>query len=121
LIKKNGNDYDTYNGMRLFNENPYDPSLCAAACDSQTEFDKNHLVDANGEYKPCNFFTSYVLTKNGVPLGTYCALYTQSWTEDYAVNTGYYYGSDEYKVICAASYEAKDPDSGKVAPKIDSE
>jgi len=101
--------------MRLFNEGPYDPSLCAAACESQTKFDKEHLVDANGEYKPCNFFTSYILTKNGVPLGTYCALYTQSWDESYAVNTGYYAGSDAYSVVCAASYSATTPDSGKIS------
>ncbi|KAG9191968.1 hypothetical protein G6011_10702 [Alternaria panax] len=118
LIKKNGQDYDTYNGMRLFNTNPYDPSLCAAACESQTKFDKEHLADANGEYKPCNFFTSYILTKNGVPLGTYCALYTQSWDSSFAVNTGYYYGEDEYSVICAASYDATKPDSGNVTPQI---
>jgi hypothetical protein len=115
LIKKGEQDYDTYNGMRLFNTNPYDPSLCAAACESQTKFDKEHLVDANGEYKPCNFFTSYILTKNGAPLGTYCALYTQAWDESYAVNTGYYYGDDEYSVICAASYTATTPDSGKIS------
>ncbi|KAH6872850.1 hypothetical protein BKA58DRAFT_401036 [Alternaria rosae] len=115
LIKKDNKDYDTYNGMRLFNSNPYDPSLCAAACESQTQFDKEHIVDANGEYKPCNFFTSYILTKNGVPLGTYCALYTQEWDSSYAVNTGYYYGEDEYSVICAASYTASTPDSGKIS------
>jgi hypothetical protein len=100
--------------MRLFNDGPFDPAVCAAACEAQTEFDKNHLVDSNGEYKPCNFFTSYILTKNGVPLGTYCALYTQSWDSSYATNTGYTSGSDEYKVVCAASYSATTPDSGKV-------
>ncbi|RAR00397.1 hypothetical protein DDE82_007308 [Stemphylium lycopersici] len=114
LIQKDGKDYDTYNGMRLFNTNPYDPSLCAAACEAQTEFDKQHIVDADGNYKPCNFFTSYVLTKNGVPLGTYCALYTQEWTKEYAVNTGYYYGDDVYKVICAAGYTASTIDDGNV-------
>ncbi|EAT80028.1 hypothetical protein HBI56_148780 [Parastagonospora nodorum] len=117
LIQKNGQDYDTYNGMRLFNDGPYDPKLCAAACDSQTAFDKEHLADVNGNYKPCNFFTSYILTKNGVPLGTYCALYTQYWGAEKAVNTGYYYGDDAYKVTCAASYTATTLDSGnKNAP-----
>jgi hypothetical protein len=100
--------------MRLFNDGPYDPALCAAACKSQTQFDKEHIVDANGEYKPCNFFNSYILTKNGVPLGTYCSLYTQSWDESYAVNTGYYYGDDVYAVAGSASYNATTPDSGKI-------
>lgn len=115
LIKKNGRDYNTYNGMRLFNTNPHDPSLCAAACKAQTEFDKKNLVDSNGEYKPCNFFTSYILIKNGDSLGTYCALYTQEWSPSYATNTGYSDGKDMYKVVCAASYTASKIDSGKLA------
>ncbi|EMD64827.1 hypothetical protein COCSADRAFT_189863 [Bipolaris sorokiniana ND90Pr] len=114
-ITKNNREYYTYNGMRLFNENPYDPSLCAAACEAQTAFDKEHLVDASGEYRPCNFFTSYILTQNDVPLGTYCALYTQTWGPEYATNTGYHWESDEYRTICAASYSLTAQDSGRIA------
>lgn len=106
------NGKDTYNGMRLFNENPYDPSLCAAACEAQTQFDREHLADANGNYKPCNFFTSYILTQNDVPLGTYCSLYTRSWDESYATNSGFQNGDDKFSVVCAASYEASTIDSG---------
>ncbi|KAF2994574.1 hypothetical protein E8E13_001039 [Curvularia kusanoi] len=108
------NGYDTYNGMRLFNDNPYDPSLCAAACQAQTDYDKAH-PDADGTWKPCNFFTSYILTQNGVPLGTYCSLYTRSWDSSYAVNTGYYSGSDEYDVIDVGSYEIINPSTGGTA------
>jgi hypothetical protein len=98
--------------MRLFNENPYDPTLCAAACEAQGKWDSEHHKE-DGTYKPCNFFTSYILTKNGAPLGTYCALYTDSWDDDkYAVNTGYYYGDDVYSVVCAAAYTASNPDIG---------
>lgn len=95
------NEADSYNGMRLFNNNPFDPSLCGAACEAQTQFKKDH---PEGNFKPCNFFTSYILTKNEVPLGTYCALYTQTWDSTYAVNTGYYDGNDAYKVRNAAGY-----------------
>ncbi|KAG9696892.1 hypothetical protein KCU95_g3973, partial [Aureobasidium melanogenum] len=105
--------YDTYTGMRLFNDNPYDPSLCAAACEAQTTYDVNHPA-SDGSYKTCNFFNSYVLTKNGVPLGTYCSFYTRTWDSSYAVNTGYYYGSDVYKVRNSASYAIGNP----VPPKI---
>lgn len=108
------NGYDTYNGMRLFNENPYDPALCAAACQAQTDYDKAH-PNSDGTYKPCNFFTSYILTQNEVPLGTYCTLYTRSWDSSYAVNTGYYYGSDKYDVINVASYEITNPSKGGIA------
>lgn len=96
--------YDTYNGMRLLNANPYDPSLCAAACKAQTDYDVRHKAK-DGSFKPCNFFTSYVLTKNDVPLGTYCSLYTEAWEPKYAVNTGYFSGKDVYKVKKAASYQ----------------
>ncbi|KAF2626483.1 hypothetical protein BU25DRAFT_343742 [Macroventuria anomochaeta] len=96
--------YDTYSGMKLFNDNPYDPALCAAACEAQTEYDVNHPAQ-DGSYKTCNFFTSYVLTKNDVPLGTYCSFYTRTWDSSYAVNTGYWYGDDKYSVRDAASYE----------------
>jgi hypothetical protein len=114
-VQKNGQDYDPYNGMRLFNDGPFDPSLCAAACEAQTAFDKEHLADANGQYKPCNFFNAYILTKNGVPLGTYCSFYTQSFDSTYAVNTGFGSGNDEYSVVCSASYSATVVDSGVIA------
>jgi len=95
--------HDTYAGMKLFNNNPYDPSLCAAACESQTAYNKKYPAK-DGSYKTCNFFTSYVLTQNDIPLGTYCAFYTRSWDPSYATNTGYYYGQDVYKVVYADSY-----------------
>lgn len=115
------NGYDTYNGMRLFNDNPYDPALCAAACKAQTEYDVGHPA-ADGSYKTCNFFTSYVLTKNDVPLGTYCALYTRSWGKEYAVNTGYWYGDDKYSIRNAASYAISIPkEPVKPAAKGDSQ
>lgn len=101
--------HDTYAGMKLFNNNPYDPSLCAAACESQTAYNKKYPAK-DGSYKTCNFFTSYVLTQNDVPLGTYCAFYTRSWDPSYATNTGYYYGDDVYKVVYADSYALTKPD-----------
>ncbi|KAL1598155.1 hypothetical protein SLS59_007165 [Nothophoma quercina] len=82
------NGYDTYNGMRLFNNNPYDPTLYAAACQAQTDYEKAH-PDADGKYEPCNFFNSYILTQNEVLLVTYCSLYTRTWDSSYATNTGF--------------------------------
>lgn len=101
--------YDTYNGFKLYNNNPYDPTLCAAACQAQTAYDKKHPAK-DGSYKVCNFFTSYILTKNEVPLGTYCSLYTRSWDETYAVNKGYKNGANTYVVRNAASYSISNPE-----------
>ncbi|KAJ4331916.1 hypothetical protein N0V87_008774 [Didymella glomerata] len=108
------NGYDTYNGMRLFNNNPYDPALCAAACQAQTDYEMAH-PDSNGKYKPCNFFNSYILTQNEVPLGTYCSLYTRTWDSSYATNTGFWYGDDKYDVINSASYDISSPSTGVIA------
>jgi hypothetical protein len=102
------NGYDTYAGMKLFNNNPYDPALCAAACKSQTSYNIAHPAK-DGSYKTCNFFTSYVLTQNDVPLGTYCALYSRSWDATYAVNKGYTANSGKYQVLYADSYAITNP------------
>jgi hypothetical protein len=109
------NGYDTYNGMKLYNEGPFDPTLCAAACQAQTVFDREHLVAADGTYKPCNFFTAYILTKNDVPQGTYCSFYTREWDSSYAVNTGYFWEQDVYSVKNTVAYTLTPLDSGKVA------
>lgn len=100
--------------MRLFNNGPYDPALCAAACQAQTEYEKAH-PGSNGKYKPCNFFSSYILTQADVPLGTYCSLYTRTWDSSYATNTGGWYGDDKLDVVNAASYEIESPSTGVIA------
>lgn len=94
---------DSYLRMKLFNNNPYDPALCAAACVSQTAYNKKYPAQ-DGSYKVCNFFTSYVLTKNQVPLGTYCAFYTREWDSSYATNTGYGSAPNKVEVLYADSY-----------------
>lgn len=44
------NGADTYIGMKYFNA-PYDPLVCAAACEAQTDY--NRRTASNGVYKPC--------------------------------------------------------------------
>ncbi|KAF1980186.1 hypothetical protein BU23DRAFT_3723 [Bimuria novae-zelandiae CBS 107.79] len=105
---------DTYNGMKLYNDGPFDPSVCAAACQAQTKFDKEVLVDSEGNYRACNFFNAYVLLKNDVPQGTYCSFYTREWDPSYAVNTGYFWESDVYKVVSSFSYTLDPLDPGHI-------
>jgi hypothetical protein len=99
--------------MKLYNSGPYDPSICASACQAQTAYD-HATAASDGTYKPCNFFNSYILTKNNVPQGTYCSFYTRTWDSSYAVNTGYWYGSDTYAVLASFTYALTNLDSGKV-------
>lgn len=74
----NGNN--PYIGSRVFNSGPYDPSLCAAACEATT----------SSSDQVCRFFTTYELLENGQALGQYCALYTESYDASYATNVGQY-------------------------------
>jgi hypothetical protein len=104
------NGTDTYLGMKMYNS-VYDPSLCAAACQAQTAYDRA-TAGADGSYKACNFFNSYILSKNGAAQGTYCSFYTRTWDESYAVNTGYQYGSDVYEVSASFTFSLSKPDPG---------
>ncbi|KAJ9665419.1 hypothetical protein H2201_004497 [Coniosporium apollinis] len=75
----------------------YDPALCAAACDSQTDYNKRHSEDGCN-FKACVFANLYILSENGVPKTTVCALYTQGWGSTHAVNSGYSTSTDVYLV-----------------------
>ena len=94
----------------------YDPSQCAAVCEQTTSYDKQHLVAADGTYKACNFFNSYVLSKNNSPQGTYCAYYTQPFDRSYATNNGQYDGDGNYYSVSSSySYTLTIQDSGVAA------
>lgn len=62
----------------------YTPQTCAAACQSTTEYNAKH-PDKTGFYQSCIQFNSYVLSKNGTPLGLYCSMYNETWGPSYAV------------------------------------
>lgn len=70
--------YDTYLGVRIFKDSPFDPSLCAAACTAQTEYNLAHppvnTDGSKGHVQTCQFFDTYMLLKNGKPQFQECAL-----------------------------------------------
>ncbi|KAI9785603.1 MAG: hypothetical protein M1816_000349 [Peltula sp. TS41687] len=105
------NGVDTYIGMKYTNA-PYDPNVCAEACKAQTDY--NRLTANNGVYKPCNFFTAYVISKSNIPEGMYCAMYTRAWGPEYATNQGQWRGADYYSVSNAYSFTLNVQDSGTV-------
>ncbi|KAF2835214.1 hypothetical protein M501DRAFT_942411, partial [Patellaria atrata CBS 101060] len=104
------NGVDTYMGVKIYPDGPYDPSQCAAACQAQTAYNKRHATD--GIYKPCNFFNSYILSKSNAPLGTYCSFYSRSWGEEYATNFGQWRDSVRYDVSDSYGYSLEVPDYG---------
>ncbi|MCJ1445064.1 MAG: hypothetical protein MMC23_005569 [Stictis urceolatum] len=92
----------------------YDPGQCAAACTASTDYDKKYL-SSNGAYDACNFFNSFVVSKNNQPQGTYCAMYTTPWDKSYSTNVGQYNGSDYYSVSQSYGYTLNPQDPGTVS------
>ncbi|KAI7352497.1 hypothetical protein D0862_07397 [Hortaea werneckii] len=98
---------NTHVGSTAF-KTTFDPSQCAAACNTHNNYHLSHRNPADGTYPPCNFFNSYVLYKNGVPESLVCSMYSRAWDESYAVNCGQWRGHDEYTVGQSASYALQD-------------
>jgi hypothetical protein len=102
-----------YMGSRWYT-GPYDPSQCASACLATNQYSHKH-PRSDGTYDPCNFFNSYVLSKNGDPQGTYCSMYTGTWAKSYSTNYGQYRGPDRYTVGQSYGWTISTQDAGNVA------
>lgn len=117
--------HDTYMGFKYFpfsQSQGYGPYTCAAACEVQTLYSRQHPA-RDGSYQTCvrkltcqkpvltpdtqDFFNIYVLSKNAIPQGLYCSLYNQTWAPSYATNYRQYRGSDRYTVSRSYSYSRK--------------
>ncbi|KAF4306924.1 hypothetical protein GTA08_BOTSDO05634 [Botryosphaeria dothidea] len=108
------NDFDSYITYTTYTD-AYDPRICAKACQAQTKYDKEHPA-SDGTYKACNYFVAYAMAKNEEPQGLFCAMYVLPWNSTYAVNTGYYYGSDHYTIYNSLAYTVdSDLDFGNIA------
>lgn len=90
-------DSGSYMGYKLFSGAPFDIAQCAAACDAVSEANLAN-PPATGDAQTCDFVNTYLLYKNGVSQGQVCAFYSQEWSQDYAVNNGYYSGADHYTI-----------------------
>lgn len=67
---------------------PYDPSVCATACNTMSDFDRKHGLPSAAKPDICNFFVSYILYKNGGNGVFTCTYYTSQWSSNYAKNSG---------------------------------
>ena len=76
---------NTYMGFKIFTSGTFDPIKCAAACESQNDYNTAH-PPANGMPMLCHFFNTYELLQNGQPRGQICAMYTTTWGASYADN-----------------------------------
>ncbi|TIA09240.1 hypothetical protein D6C81_08785 [Aureobasidium pullulans] len=108
------NSKDTFMGSKFFpfsQEQGFTMQSCTSACTAQTDYNKNH-PNKDGTWKTCAFVNGYVLSKNGVPQGLYCSMYTQAWAASYATNYGQYRGTARYTVSYSYGYTL-----APVAPK----
>ena len=97
------NGANTYMGYKLFQNQPFDVSLCAAACSAQTQYNLAH-PPAEGKPMTCQFFNTYILLRNNQNVGQYCSLYNETWPASTATNVGQYRGSDKYTIAYSYAF-----------------
>ncbi|PNS20160.1 hypothetical protein CAC42_5610 [Sphaceloma murrayae] len=91
-------NHDTFLGSKLFTSGPFDANLCLVACSAQTVYNVANPPSDGSRPLTCQFFTTYLLYKNNLPVGQYCSLYSKSWPLSYATNKGMTYGKDVYSI-----------------------
>lgn len=90
-------------GSKFF-PGPFNPQVCGDYASYQHVLNKKSAIAAGKSYfTPCNSFNAYYLHKNGVPHGTYCALYDASISTSYATYSGGFSGNNKYD--CRQSYQ----------------
>jgi hypothetical protein len=75
---------NSYMGVRFYS-GPYDPSQCVNVCQETTAYNKAH-PNSDGSYDTCRFVDAYVESKNDVPQGTVCTMYSAVWGKQYSTN-----------------------------------
>ncbi|KAJ8068035.1 hypothetical protein OCU04_003612 [Sclerotinia nivalis] len=95
---------------QAFFPGPYNPAVCAGYAAAQNAKNLSlisiwiQMIYKFLNYSPyqCKFFNSYMLKKNGKPMGTYCSLFTQSYSSGQATYVPGVSGSDSW--TCESSY-----------------
>ncbi|GAB7358980.1 hypothetical protein MBLNU230_g5054t1 [Neophaeotheca triangularis] len=108
---------NTFVGVTTFSNTVFDPALCAAACRTHNAYHTSRPDPIDGTYPPCNYFNSYILSRNDVPESLVCNLYSREWPASEAVsNCGQVRGDDVYTVESSAGYPIVDPLPGGCVP-----
>ncbi|KXJ89201.1 hypothetical protein Micbo1qcDRAFT_197027 [Microdochium bolleyi] len=112
----------TYMGYKIYTNQPFDPRLCSAACDAQTEYNIAH-PPASGKPSKCAAFGTYLVhkqTSSGSSItGQMCTMYTSDFAATYATNTGstdadgtkwtfsnsFWYSKADRQPICTSSID----------------
>ncbi|THY00180.1 hypothetical protein D6D01_10423, partial [Aureobasidium pullulans] len=90
------NSPQNWMGSRFF-PGPFNPQLCGNFAIAQN-YQNKAAAKATGKnyYQPYNMFNAYYLHKNGLPWGTYCALYDVDLVVNYANYAGATLTSDAF-------------------------
>ncbi|KAK8093436.1 hypothetical protein PG997_000121 [Apiospora hydei] len=94
---------NTFMGAKVFTSGPFDVGLCAAACEAQTAYNLQY-PPASGAPLTCQLFNTYMLMRDGMAVGQYCAMYTQYWDHSHMTNRGEWRGSEEYTFAWSLEY-----------------
>jgi len=82
---------------KYFTSGPFDVGRCAAACSAQSTYNRQY-PRRDGTFDTCQFFNTYILYNNSVPVGQTCALYNETWPAAFATNNGQYRGNDKFTI-----------------------
>jgi hypothetical protein len=86
-------------GVQTFpSTQPYDPSVCAAACIAKSAYNLRHTANTSAA-RLCVFFDAYIMYKNGDNGIFTCTYYTQPYDPSYATNHGQYDGEGNHYTI----------------------
>ncbi|KXS98240.1 hypothetical protein AC579_235 [Pseudocercospora musae] len=107
----NGNP--TYMGVKIWTDGPFSVGNCAAACSSQSDYNRAHPA-ADGSFQTCQFINTYVLYNGTQAVGQYCSLYNETWPATFATNVGQWRGPDYFNI--AYSYSASNSTGGDDEP-----
>jgi len=107
----------SYMGYKAYNDGAaFSIERCAAACSAQSAYNIAHPPQDGSTPTTCQYFATYYLMKNGNVQSQVCSMYSESWGTQYAVNTGYFYGSDVYTIRSSVIYSNTTTPNNGVAP-----
>lgn len=93
-----------YMGVKTFTgSQPYDPSVCAAACNAITAALAAHPIP--GQPAACVFFDAYIMYANGANGQFTCTYYGEAFDSTYATNFGQTRGGVVYTVGHSYTYK----------------
>lgn len=69
--------FNTFMGSKIFTSGPFDAGLCSAACTAQSNYNLQH-PPKTGKPQTCQFYNTYMLYKNNIAQGQYCAMVSRA-------------------------------------------